>query len=222
MHGGGDAELLLVSAPGGFTHGLVLAQNGGAAGDAKADDVFERDDIGVTLVELRVVKYEAAEERALRRLHDGEAAHDIEGAGVLGVASRDDCAGGCIDHTDVVGTGPGLDHAFEWAREEGGFPIGIEILVSLDGGLHAQPGFRLSEPGVHGVAEKGAGEVVTFDVEDGANVKHGAGLGGLADEIGGVIWDSVEVLHGAAIDGLTQGGGVDLGRGRWWERHGGG
>ncbi len=222
MHGGGDAELLLVSAPGGFTHELVLAQNGGAAGDAKANDVFERDDIGVTLVELRVVEHEAAEEWALRRLHDGEAAHDIEGAGVLGVASGDDGAGGCIDHTDVMGAGSGLDHAFEGASEESGFPIGIEILVVLDGGLNACPGFGLSEPGVHGVAEQGAGEIVAFNVEDGANIKHGAGLGGLADEVGGVIWDSVEVLHGAAIDGLTQGGGVDLARGRWWERHGGG
>lgn len=173
-------------------------------------------------MKLRIVEHEAAEERALRRFHDGEAAHDIEGAGMLRVASGDDGAGDRVDHADVVGAGSGLDHAFEWACEESGSPGRIEILVSLDGGLYAQPGFRLSEPGVHGVAEQGAGEVIAFNVEDGANIKHGTGLGGLADEVGGVIWDSVEVLHGAAVDGLTQGGGVDLGRGRWWERHGGG
>jgi len=72
-----QAQLLLVAALGGLAQRGVLLQNGRAASDAKADDVFQRHHVCRGLIKLLVVEHMPAEEGPLRRLRRWEAAHHV-------------------------------------------------------------------------------------------------------------------------------------------------
>ena len=154
-----------------------------------------------------------AQKGALRRVHDGKAAHHIVAAGIGRQTGTHDLTRDRIHHADVVRGRAALQHLFQGAGQQFLAPGGIHR-GALDGGLDALPGLRLAQSGIHGVAEDGAVEVISLDVENRPHIEDRACGGGLADDEARMIWDGVEILHGATIDGLAKLGEVEV-RGRW-------
>ncbi len=161
-------------------------------------------------MKLRVVKDEGAEQGPPWGMHDGEAAHDVGGAGILREAVGGDIARLGIDHAEVVGDGSGLDEFFQRAFQQLCAPVIGQGGVGRDGVLYPCPGGGIGKPSIHGVAEDGAVEVIALDIKDGADIEDGACLGGAADHVAWMIRHGINVLDGAEVGGRAEGGEIDV------------